>query len=487
MNSIEIRSLDFIRERHIVRPINAAYVERLVSQIKVIGVKAYPLSVTSDGILFGGNHRYEAFKKIGIDECWIHISDPKSLDREAIELNRASEDALKMTFVDYAEMVWRRISDGVKQQALADELGWSREKVKDYAAIQKIDAEAWKIVGATLRDLPLVPDDELAPSNGATAPFSERLLREIISLTPAQQLDLVRKLSRGKNSKGHSFTKKDFKDEAERCRIYNALVAAALSALDGRIQGERLAENQAEIAEELKQRAYIEEFIQKGQPGARFQRLVQSYIDAYEEAMNIRVIVKDIRDLTATDIPDGSIDAVVTDPPYPKEFVNLFDDLGALAARALKPGGSLLCLCGQSYLPQYIELLSRHLDYQWVIGVHMPGGQAVQLHQREVTAFWKPILWFTKGPREGKWVSDFIRTDANNNDKTHHHWGQSEQIMQGMIERVSLAGETILDPFLGGGTGGVVCRKLKRKFIGVEIDEETAAGALKRIGGADLE
>jgi len=71
-----------------------------------------------------GRHRYEAFKAEGITECLMHISEPASLDREAIELNRASEDALPMTFVDYAEMVWRKQSVGATQKAIGDELGW---------------------------------------------------------------------------------------------------------------------------------------------------------------------------------------------------------------------------------------------------------------------------------------------------------------------------------------------------------------------------
>lgn len=480
LGNTELRPLSFVAAFHEVRPVNPAYVERLRAKIREIGVKPYPLSVTPEGVLYGGRHRYEAFKAEGIGECLMHIVQPVSLDREAIELNRASEDALPMTFVDLAEMVWRRLAEGSTQQALADELGWSRELVGKYAALKKIAPEAWRVIGTTFQADQSVRSDGGVPADGTSVPFTESLLREITDLDAVQQLDLVRQLARGKNSKGHVFTKKDFKTEADRYRTYNGLVEAAEVALEARIAGERLETAKAEIAETLKQRIYLDE----KQPGPRFEKLIQSYIDAYEEAMNSRVIVKDIRDLTAVDIADESVDAIVTDPPYPREFIELFDALGALAARVLKPGGSLLCLCGQSYLPDYIERLSRHLDYHWAIGVHMPGGQAVQLHDRQVTAFWKPILWFTKGRRDGRWASDFIRTDTNNNDKAHHHWGQSEQIMRGMVERVSLPGETVLDPFLGGGTTGVVCREMKRKFVGVEIDEAVAKGAMHRIGGA---
>lgn len=480
----EVRPLSFIKAVHHVRPINPAYVERLRAKIREIGVKPYPLSVTPDGLCYGGGHRVAAFEAEGITECLMHVSVPESLDREAIELNRASEDALPMTFVDYAELVWRRLGDGLTQQALADEIGWTRGAVSNYAALQKIDSDAWKVVATHSQENAMPQADEAVATSATTVAFTEGLLRDIISLQPEQQVDLVRKLARGKDSKGHAFTKKDFKEQAERYKAYNALLAAGNAALAERIQGERLEDDKASVAEALKERAYIDECLRDGKPGKKFEALIRSYIDAYEEAMNCRVIIRDIRELTAADIADASIDAIITDPPYPREYVGLFDDLGALAARVLKPGGSLLCLCGQSYLPQYIEFLGRHLDYQWMMAVHMPGGQAVQLHQREVTAFWKPILWLTKGPRDGKWVSDFLRTDVNNNDKAHHEWGQSEQIMQAMVDRVSLAGETILDPFLGGGTTGVVCRKMKRKFIGVEVNSDVGMAAQRRIGVA---
>ena len=196
-----------------------------------------------------------------------------------------------------------------------------------------------------------------------------------------------------------------------------------------------------------------------------------------------RVIIRDIRHLTPADILNESVDAIVTDPPYAQEYIDLFDELGALAARVLKPGGALLCLCGQYHLPDYIRLLSRHLDYQWTLGVHT-SGNVTQIFPRRIVPFWKPILLFSKGPRVGDWISDFWRADVTNDGKAHHEWGQSEQLMQGMVERVSLPGETVLDPFSGGGTTGVVCQKLKRKFIGVEIDEATAKAAQLRMAGA---
>ena len=83
----EVRPLAFVTGFHEVRPLNPAYLERLRRKIREIGAKPYPLSVTRAGILYGGRHRYEAFKAEGLTECLMHIADPANLDREAIELN----------------------------------------------------------------------------------------------------------------------------------------------------------------------------------------------------------------------------------------------------------------------------------------------------------------------------------------------------------------------------------------------------------------
>jgi len=481
--TVEKKPLSFIKSFHEVRPISQDYVEKIRAKIREIGVKPYPLSVTDDGVLYGGRHRYEAFNAEGITECLMHIFTPDNLDKEAIDLNRASEDALPMTFVDYAELVWKRIAEGQTQQAIAERLGWSREAVKNYSSLSKITSEAWSIVGTTIRGVGVVRTEGDVPLNGTTVPFTENLLRSILPLRPDQQLELVKSLARGKCKKGRLFGKSEFKEKAEKYKLGNTLEEKAFSILEEKMVGEKLQESKARVAEEIRTPIYLQEST-GGELGTRALKMIQAFIDDYEKAQNFKVIVKDIADITRDEIADESIDAIITDPPYPKEYIGLFNHLGELAARVLKPRGSLICLVGQSYLPQYLEILSRHLDYQWTIGVFMPGGQAVQLWAKEVTTFWKPAIWFTKGKREGKWNSDVIQTTANNNDKEHHHWGQSEQLTAGLVERGSLIGDTVLDPFLGGGTTGVVCKKMGRKFIGVEIDSHVASEANIRIAEA---
>ena len=172
-------------------------------------------------------------------------------------------------------------------------------------------------------------------------------------------------------------------------------------------------------------------------------------------------------------IEPNSIDWIITDPPYPKDALGVYEALSAFAAHALKPGGSLVCMVGQSYLPTVIAALSSRMEYHWTLAYLTPGGQAVQLWQRKVNTFWKPLLWFRKpGPEPKDWIGDVCRSDVNDNDKRHHGWGQSESGMRDVIERFTFPGQVVCDPFLGGGTTGVVALDMDRVFIGIDRDQK---------------
>ncbi len=177
-------------------------------------------------------------------------------------------------------------------------------------------------------------------------------------------------------------------------------------------------------------------------------------------------------------VPPDSVDAIITDPPYPREFLPLYGDLAQLAARVLKPGGSLLAMAGQSYLPDVLAAMTPHLQYQWTLAYMTPGAH-VQVWPRDVLCGWKPVFWFVKGQYAGGRQFD-VHTSAGA-DKDHHHWGQSESGMASLIEAFTRPGDTVLDPFLGGGTTGVVAVRLNRLFIGVDVDEDAMATAAVRL------
>ncbi len=507
----ELLPLSTVRGIHVVRPLNERHVERLMRKIESIGLlRQYPLAVTEDGVLYGGCHKFEAIKRLGLTEAYIDIGPPPngSLTKAAIDLNIASEDALPMTFCCYAELIWQMLGKGKTQREVAEDLGWSRGQVSQYAMLKDIDDKAWTIVATAVRDSGLLPSDGEVAETATVVAFSERLLRVLPPLLSEQQHELCRMLARGKDGKGHTFDKADFTTAAQRYRAMNALRAIGVEMICAAMpEGEERDEALRDFGEQVRKPVFINEYfkaasgqrnggvepnadwkalIEKGvmRPGSKLAGVIQAYIDTYEDLMKSRVIVGDFREAAPTEIADESIDAIVTDPPYVREAVELFEPLAALALRVLRPGGSCVVLCGQTYLFEYMSALSQHLDYHWTIAVHMPGGQAVQQHARGINAFWKPALWFTKGAVKSAGCSDFIRTDVNNNDKRFHKWGQSEQIMDELLQRCSLPGQTVLDPMMGAGTTGVVCRKGNRGFIGIELDAETAAVAKKRIAAA---
>lgn len=185
--------------------------------------------------------------------------------------------------------------------------------------------------------------------------------------------------------------------------------------------------------------------------------------------------------IAALDLKPGSVDWIITDPPYPKEFLPVYDDLARIAMHVLKPGGSLLCMTGHSWLPEVISLLGKHLTYHWTLAYLTPGGQAVQIFPRRVNTFWKPVLWFVKGGYAGSWVGDVTRSDPNDNDKRFHHWGQSESGMADLMSRFVQPGDTVLDPFMGGGTTGSVALALGSSFVGFDSDADHFHQAVTRL------
>lgn len=172
------------------------------------------------------------------------------------------------------------------------------------------------------------------------------------------------------------------------------------------------------------------------------------------------------------------VDAIITDPPYLKEYVAIYGDLAKFGAKVLKEGGSLLTMVGVYHLPEIMSLMTPHLNYYWTIVYHMPT-TSVRIKHRQVWCNWKPILWFVKGkyPRKRR-VKDVLV--AGKAEKGHHVWQQNENDFERLIEMVSEPGDFIIDPMMGVGSCGTASIKSNRRFLGFEKDKETADRAMKR-------
>jgi len=192
-----------------------------------------------------------------------------------------------------------------------------------------------------------------------------------------------------------------------------------------------------------------------------------------------RLIVGDFAKV-AKGFRTGEVDVIITDPPYSQEYIPLYGILAEQAARILRPGGSLVVMTGQSYLPEILNVMTPYLRYHWMAAYLTPGAQAVQLWQRNVNTFWKPLLWFVNGAYTGAWIGDVARSAVNDNDKRFHEWGQSVSGMCDIVNRFSTPLDVVLDPFCGAGTTGVAALLSGRRFIGVDLDHAAITTAEQR-------
>lgn len=182
------------------------------------------------------------------------------------------------------------------------------------------------------------------------------------------------------------------------------------------------------------------------------------------------------------ELEPGSIDLIVTDPPYPAEFLPLLSDLSDLAAKVLKPQGLLAVMVGKVAMPEYVERLGSSLQYGWLYCQPLPG-QHLRILGRHVAEAWKPWLVYVNGAWPSNlvdWHSDVLEPSAMS--KSRFRWEQDPAPAKMLVELLSAPDAVVLDPFTGTGAYGVAALEAGRRFIGVEQDAERFNDAAERIG-----
>ena len=199
----------------------------------------------------------------------------------------------------------------------------------------------------------------------------------------------------------------------------------------------------------------------------------------------IEVRLGDFREVLA-DAPDGSVDAIVCDPPYNREGVPLYSDLSALGARVLKPGHLLVAYCGKVDLPGQLNRLGEHLVYAWTGAVFLPGRHS-EYRGRMIRGRWRPVAIFSAGkymPRH--WILDALASEGiGAKGPTDHRWQQTVGPFVRWVEQVTEPGELVVDPFLGSGTTALACRSTGRRFLGCDIDPASVSLTIERLRAAE--
>jgi site-specific DNA-methyltransferase (adenine-specific) len=189
----------------------------------------------------------------------------------------------------------------------------------------------------------------------------------------------------------------------------------------------------------------------------------------------------------ARKIPDESVDLILTDPPYTSGDTGIWEPLGALAERVLRPGGWLLCHVGTMDLPAELAgLCSSGLEWWWMAALVLPGGpHAPAVRARRVRNGWQAIAILRKpGPNPPTiWFSDVI-LPRREGEKDLHPWQKALDPGRRLIRRFSLPGQMVLDPFCGSGTFPAAAALEGRRPLGIELDVGHAETARQRVAAA---
>jgi len=180
------------------------------------------------------------------------------------------------------------------------------------------------------------------------------------------------------------------------------------------------------------------------------------------------------------ELEDGSVDAVITDPPYGVDFKKqvwdeCIPDWFEIARRLT----GVLC---------FTTAPTTMWDYprpDWVSCWYRTAAQS--RNAQGGFNHWTPILVY--GDVKFKVDTYYTHGMVTHQKVKHikHPSPKDPDMTKWIIENASSPGDTILDPFMGSGTTGVACVQTGRNFIGIEIEPKYYEIAEARIAEAQLQ
>ena len=234
------------------------------------------------------------------------------------------------------------------------------------------------------------------------------------------------------------------------------------------------------------------------------------------------------------EIPDNSIDCIITDPPYYSTSLAFdkqprldFDLLFSELFRISKPSASIIMFsdfklaklitnrpefryeliweketstgfldCNQRPLRnhEYILVFCREFgrassggikstyNPQKIQGSPYSTSRHGHCNHYNKTTRTIPVI-NNDGMRYPKSVQKFIK----NNDTPIHPTQKPLSAIDWLVKTYSNENDIILDPFMGSGTTGIACLNNNRSFVGIELDTEYFNNAKKRIDNHNIQ
>lgn len=229
-------------------------------------------------------------------------------------------------------------------------------------------------------------------------------------------------------------------------------------------------------------------------------------------------------------LPENSIDLVFADPPYNLQLQNdlyrpnlskvdavddSWDKFGSFAEydqftrqwlaacrRVLKETGTIWVI-GSYHNIYRVGAILQDLDFwilndvAWIKDNPMPNFRGVRFTNAHETLLWaqkKQGAKYTFNHHAMKAINDDLQMRSDwhlplatgkerlkSNGQKAHPTQKPEALLYRVLLASSNPGDVVLDPFFGTGTSGAVARKLGRRYIGIERDENYIRVARERI------
>ena len=197
-------------------------------------------------------------------------------------------------------------------------------------------------------------------------------------------------------------------------------------------------------------------------------------------------------------IPDNSIDLIVTDPPYLINYKSnwcmskqiLGDSEYDLIKNSIKEMYRVLKNNSAAYIfcsPKKVDYFIRYCQSAgfviknsivWVKNNWTSGDLKAQYGQQH-----EIILLLNKGRKyiNGKRLTDVWFFDRVAFQNQYHQNEKPVKLLEQCIIKHSDEGDIILDPFMGSASTGIACFNTGRQFIGIEKDAKYYEIAMQRM------
>ena len=212
-------------------------------------------------------------------------------------------------------------------------------------------------------------------------------------------------------------------------------------------------------------------------------------------------------------LPPESVDLILTDPPYAIGFysnhryvhrlltdrgiANDRDNLGMLQQaveqcwRVLRPNRHLYWFTRWDKLPVHLPLIRRRFVVKNLL-IWDKGGYSMGDLTGAYASTYECIIFAHKGRRPLATVAgvrrhpDILRVAKIPSLALLHNHQKPVALLDFLVQKSTLPGEVVLDPFAGSGSALLASALLGRQATGIELEPRHAAVALARLLGAGI-